>query len=330
MKVCDYEIIKFSENKYTEIKNNGKSYLLNKEPYLDIVLTDRCNSNCNFCIADLIHKKLDCSINTFKEKILFAVSEMNVREVLILGGEPTVSKDLMPIVKWLKGLDLDKIVMTTNGIRLATSEKYREEVMSSGVTHINLSLMSVDMEKQRSICNSKRQVSVMDVRNIYKSANANGVKLRINNNVFIGNNDSLDSIVEFYEAIRFFCDSVKFSPILEVDDFSVINEKTAWAKQNRLSDSQCLKLFERIQDHYSYHHNVSVIENESQFGFVKNTMIPLRTPIILNWNFGEYTGMMDKVVNERKINNIKLLPNNELSLSWNRELDEYFINTDKS
>ena len=66
MKIADFEVFKFGENKYIEFINNGKSYLLNKEPYLDIVLTDYCNANCNFCIADLIHKKLSCNIDIFK------------------------------------------------------------------------------------------------------------------------------------------------------------------------------------------------------------------------------------------------------------------------
>ena len=74
--------------------------------------------------------------------------------------------------------------------------------------------------------------------------------------------------------------------------------------------------------------DISVIENDLQFGFVKNTIIPLSVPIVMNWNFGKYTGMMKRVVEEHKINNLKLLPNNELSLSWNRELTEYFIKTD--
>jgi hypothetical protein len=54
-------------------------------------------------------------------------------------------------------------------------------------------------------------------------------------------------------------------------------------------------------------------------------MICLNKPIILNWNVGKYTGMMKGVTEQKQINNIKLLPNNELSLSWNRELDKYFI-----
>ena len=109
--------------------------------------------------------------------------------------------------------------------------------------------------------------------------------------------------------------------------FFVIDVKTNWAKANRLTDEQVFNLFNNIQNYYSDKFNVAIIENDLQFGFVKNTMIPLKKPIILNWNFGNYTGMMKRVTEEHKINNIKLLSNNELSLSWNRELTEYFIKT---
>lgn len=327
MKISEYEIFKFGENKYIEFVNNGKTYLLNKEPYLDIVLTDFCNANCWFCIADLIHDKLIGNFDVFKQKVLFAVEKMNVREVLLLGGEPTMSKMLIPMIKWLNTLNLDKIVITTNGVRLAQNEEYRETLLSSGLTNINISFMNTDTYKQKNITNSKYVLKVDDIKEIYKTAKGNNVSMRINNNVFLGNNDSLEDIVIFYNQIHNFCDSVKFSPILEVDTFSVVNIKTEWAKTNRLTDEQVLNLFNDIQNYYSDKFNVSIIENNLQFGFVKNTMIPLKQPIILNWNFGNYTGMMKKVTEEHKINNLKLLSNNELSLSWNRELTEYFILT---
>jgi hypothetical protein len=47
----------------------------------------------------------------------------------------------------------------------------------------------------------------------------------------------------------------------------------------------------------------------------------------MNWNFGKYTGMMNRVIEDKQINNIKLLSNGELSLSWNKNLNEYFIKT---
>jgi len=322
--IKDFEVFKFGDNTYTPFTNNGHNYLLNKEPYLDIVLTDHCNANCNFYIADLVHNKLRGDFEIFKTKVLYAIKYLNVKEVLLLGGEPTMSKMLIPMIKWLATLNLDKIVMTTNGIRLAQDSVYRNKVLSAGLTNINVSFMSIYPEKQVQITNSKYILTIADINIIYDCAYAHNVNMRINNNIFLGNNDSVDKMIQFYNATKDFCDSIKFSPLLPTDSFSVVSEKTKWNNEHILSNSHMLNLFNKFQEHYN---NVSIIENNLQFGFVKNTMIPLKTPIILNWNFGNYTGMMDKVVKESKINNIKLLANNELSLSWNRESTEYYIKT---
>lgn len=326
MNIKDYEIFKFADNSYTDYENNGRKYLLNKEVYLDIVLTDYCNSNCNFCIADLIHNKLNCNLEIFKEKIKFAVDNLHVREVLLLGGEPTMSKNLLEIVHYLNTLNLDKIVMTSNGIRLAQNKEYRESILSSGITNLNISFMNLNPSKQVKVTNSKYILQLDDIANIYNTCVKYGVKMRINNNIFLNNNDKLEDIIEFYEIVSPYCDSIKFSPLLETDSFSVVDYKTEWARTNRLSDNKVYKLFISLQKYYIIKHKLSIIENDLQFGFVKNTMIPLNVPIILNWNFGNYTGMMSKA-KEGKINNLKLLPNNELSLSWNRELSKYFIKT---
>lgn len=327
MKIQDYEIFKFSNNSYKKIENNGCEYYLNDHVYLDIVLTDFCNANCNFCIGDLIHDKLSCDIDIFKQKIQYAVNNLNVDEVLLLGGEPTVSKHLLPLISWLTKIDLKKIIITTNGIRLAQDEMFRKQLFSSGLTNINISFMSIDNNEQKSVTNSKYVLSLNDLKNIYEDAKENNVSVRINNNIYMNNNDTLEKIILFYDSVKLYCDSVKFSPILPVDDFSVINVKTEWCKQNLLSDNYLEELFNSIQNYYIERYEVSVIENDLQFGFVKNSMIPLKKPIILNWNFGNYTGMMKRVVNNKQINNIKLLSNNELSLSWNREMTKYFLST---
>ena len=327
MNVKDFEIFKFADNIYTEFVNNGKVYNLNRSPYLDIVLTDYCNSDCNFCIADLVHDKKVIDFDVAKEKILYAVNKMNVREVLLLGGEPTMSKHLIPMIKFLKTLNLDKIVMTTNGIKLAQNSDYRKMVLSSGLTHINVSFMNIDKQKQAAISNAKFVVGTEDVSNIYGACRDNGVSMRINANIFNGNLDTIDEIDLFYHTVRNVCNSVKFSPILPVDSFSVVNVKTEWCRKNLIDDALLDILFHQIEEFYSYKYDVSVITNDLQFGFVKNSIIPLKTPIVLNWNFGRHTGMMKRVVDYKQINNIKLLANGELSLSWNRDLPEYFIKT---
>lgn len=326
MEVQNFEVFKFRENVYTKFINNKKEYLLNKNPYLDIVLTDYCNANCNFCIGDLVNKKETLNITIAKEKILFAIDNMHVNEVLLLGGEPTVNKNLTEYIGWLSSLNrLDKICMTSNGIKLVSDHMYLDEVMGSGLTHINISFMNIDLKKQSEV--TSRYLTIEAIQDIYIAAKKYNVKLRINNNIFKGNNDTIEKIVHFYNMCSYCCDSIKFSPILPVDDFSVSNTKTKWSKENLLHDNKLEYLFDRIERHYSFVNEVSIITNNNQFGFVKNSLIPLKTPIVLNWNFGKYTGMMEKVIKENKINNLKLLANGELSLSWNKHLPEYFIKT---
>lgn len=111
MNIKDFEIFQFADNNYTPFSNNGKDYFLRNKTYLDIVLTDYCNSNCSFCIADLIHEKLTCDFDAFKAKILYAIENLNVKEVLLLGGEPTCYNKPIELIEWLPTLGLDKIVM---------------------------------------------------------------------------------------------------------------------------------------------------------------------------------------------------------------------------
>lgn len=326
MNINDYEIFKFSENIYTPFENNGVVYQLNKHPYLDIVLTDHCNQRCKFCCADLIHDKLMVDFEIFKQKIKFAIEHMNVSEVLLLGGEPTLSPILFDVLAYLKRQGLDKIVMTTNGMRLK-DKAFRYRLFESGLTHLNISIMSTSLDKQKEISGSDNTMTQHELIDIYRLANDNRVNVRINNNIFLANNDFYEDIVHFYEVYSRYCDSIKFSPLLAVDDFSVINQTSEWVRKHILSEEEVELVFNQVHSYFVSKHGVSFIENNNQFGFVKNTMIPLTVPIILNWNVGRFTGMMNKVVEHKQINNIKLLPNNELSLSWNRELDKYFIKT---
>ena len=322
MNIQDYEI--FKPNFYVPFENNGKTFQLNYKPYLDIVLTDYCNANCSFCIGDLVHKKTRLTFEALEEKVLFAVNNMGVKEVLLLGGEPTISPMLIKVIKFLSTLKLDKIIMTSNGLRLGQHDRrFLWNVLSAGLTNLNISFMSNDPHKQKEITKAKEFFTTNELLYIATEAQHNGIKVRVNNNIFKGNNDNIKSVIDFYNSVRF-CDSVKFSPLLKTDSFSVIDFKSKWVKENILSDEDYDKLFEKIENTFK-NRGYSVITNEEQFGFVKNSMIPLSTPIILNWN--QHGQMMNKVVKESKINNLKILPNGELSLSWNRECPEYFIKT---
>jgi molybdenum cofactor biosynthesis enzyme MoaA len=316
----------FKQYVYQPFTNNGKRFLLSSEPYLDIVLTDFCNSRCGFCIGNLSGNKAVGVLSEFKKKIKYAVDYMNVKEVLLLGGEPTISVMLLDIIKYCKSLNLNKICMTTNGYRLK-DEVFRNSIMKSGLTHLNISLMNLDEKKQREWNNNSNSLSLSDISDICIAAQENHVSVRINANSFKGNLDSVSEIVEFYEILDGWVDSIKISPLLKTDDFSVYQGVNDWVNTHILHDNEYDTLFTAVIKHFELVEYVNPIDNPDTFGFVRNTIIPLYpTVVILNWN--QHGKMMKKVTEEHKINNIKLLTNGELSLSWNKRNSEYFIKTE--
>ncbi len=318
IEIKDYEI--FRKLDYKKFENKGKTFNLSTYPYLDIVLGDHCNAKCRFCIGDLVDKKIMCNVDIFKEKIIYAIEKLGVKEVLLVGGEPTLSPNLFGMIEFLNTLKLEKICLTTNGHKLAQSCKFCEELLSSGITHLNLSFMSEDINKQKYINQTNNYIDIEDLKYIYAVAEENGVKIRINNNVFKGNNDNLEDIIKFYNYVEPHCHSVKFSPLLKTDNFSVIDVVTKWVSENILSDEEYDNLWWSVENHFS---NYPLVRNKETFGFVEYSMIMKDVPIILNYN--QHGQLRNKVIQENKINNIKLLATGELSLSWNRDEKEYVI-----
>ena len=90
--------------------------------YVRISLTDRCNYRCHYCMpeegVDLVPKP---DVLSFEEitRITRALASVGVRRVRLTGGEPTVRKDLVELVRQIAALGLDDLAMTTNGHYLA-------------------------------------------------------------------------------------------------------------------------------------------------------------------------------------------------------------------
>lgn len=183
--------------------------------------------------------------------------------------------------------------------------------------------MNLDRDKQTYISGSNTYVSLLHLSKFMDFAESNNVKIRINNNCFKGNNEHTIEIIEFYNLVKNFCHSVKFSPLLKTDSFSTVNEVTEFNNSHILTDEHYDNLWHKVERHFGEY---PIVRNKETFGFVEYSMIMLNTPIILNYN--QHGRLREKVVREGKINNIKLLVTGNLSLSWNREERDYFICTD--
>ncbi|QRV80515.1 molybdenum cofactor biosynthesis protein [Ceratobasidium sp. AG-Ba] len=118
-----------------------------KHDYLRISLTERCNLRCRYCMpAEGIPLSPSASILTNTEVIRLAriFVQHGVNKIRLTGGEPTLRQGLPELIQELKSLGVEQIGMTSNGIALW---RKLPELVRSGLTHLNLSLDTLDPDK---------------------------------------------------------------------------------------------------------------------------------------------------------------------------------------
>ena len=122
--------------------------------YLRISITERCNLRCTYCMPsegiDLTpNNKLLTSDEILRLARLFV--SQGVTKIRLTGGEPTVRKDCVELVEELgklRSVGLKEIAMTSNGIALW---RKLERMVAGGLTHLNLSLDTLDPFKYQII-----------------------------------------------------------------------------------------------------------------------------------------------------------------------------------
>ncbi len=119
-----------------------------KIDYLRISVTDRCNLRCIYCMPEegitlLNHDE----ILTYEEiiKISRAAVKAGLTRIRITGGEPLVRKDITELISEIAAIPgVRDLSLTTNGIYL---ENMAEELYSSGLRRINISLDTLNPER---------------------------------------------------------------------------------------------------------------------------------------------------------------------------------------
>ena len=145
--------------------------------YLRVSLTDRCNYRCLYCMpesgVDLVPK---ADVLTFEEleRIVRAMMTFGVRRVRLTGGEPTVRKDLIELVRRLGALGLDDLAMTTNGELLS---QLARPLKDAGLSRLNVSVDTLDPMKFRQITRRGNLVAVLDGIEAAREAGFRGTKL---------------------------------------------------------------------------------------------------------------------------------------------------------
>lgn len=133
---------------------------------VDILLTTRCQSNCNHCFAPKGYIEELEALEWLK--IIEKLYEYGTREIVLTGGEPTLYSDLDVIVKYCKELGI-RTTLSTNG--MSDIEIY-EEILPY-LDEIGISLDTVkeefNVENNRGVGQVDKSISLIkEIQNEYR------------------------------------------------------------------------------------------------------------------------------------------------------------------
>lgn len=106
-----------------------------------------CNNNCIFCASDKTNLNKDKIEFTLREAIQFMDEALlrGYKTLLINGGEPTIHKDILNIIK--EGANrFENVLIASNGIKLSNFD-FALKLVQSGINGIGIPLYSANSEK---------------------------------------------------------------------------------------------------------------------------------------------------------------------------------------
>lgn len=299
LQLNDLEVLR--DNNIT-IYNNTLKRNINPNLYLSIVATNNCQLSCPYCINSNTDRSLNMPIKKAIDNISKAKKLLGIKECVILGGEPTLYPDLKELISALKDMNFEKICLTTNGINLKNDMSF----INNGITHLNIS-----------VHNDNKLFSLEDLANVYKYIKEfnSDIQVRVNTNVYKYNHDNIFLLTEWIKMLQGKCDTIRISNIIPKDSFSVntMNDKSGLDLIK--TDEEYNRLFDDLIGWYE--RTMSCIENKNALGFVDYTLIPLKSPVIVNRNIDSKVSKQICENSDSVVNTIKCLVTGDLSLSWN-------------
>ena len=167
--------------------------------YLRISITDRCNYRCRYCMPDggiekCAHEDI-CSLEELRDMAAAAV-RCGVKKIRVTGGEPLVRRGAVDFCRMLSEIPgVEELCVTTNGSLL---KKVARPLRDAGVTHLNISLDTLNEERFRAITRLGTLQDTLD--GIEAAERAGFAKIKLNCVLLGGVND--DEIADFVALTR--------------------------------------------------------------------------------------------------------------------------------
>lgn len=172
-------------------------------PYLRLSITDICNFKCDYCLPDGYKKRpgekgqknIFLSLEEI-DNLVRAFAGLGMIKLRLTGGEPTLRKDFVDIVKAVRKVKgIEKLALTTNGYKLP---ERAGEFYDAGLRAINISTDTLDRNKFKDMTGHDRLADVLEGIEASFEAGFEAVKV---NTVLLKNfnGEEIDSFISFVE-----------------------------------------------------------------------------------------------------------------------------------
>lgn len=157
---------------------------------LRISLTNTCNLGCVYCVqGEDVRKDMRASNASLSlDQLIQVVAELKallpLDTIRLTGGEPTLYKELIPLIKALRHLGISNIKMTSNGYLLADMAA---DLAAAGLKEVNISLDAVDADVFYAVARRKELHRVL---NAIERCKESGMEVKLNAVIMKGLNDS--------------------------------------------------------------------------------------------------------------------------------------------
>ena len=162
---------------------------------LRVSLTNACNLGCVYCVEETAGSKpvnpipetalqKPFTVQKFLETIAALHRILGLETIRLTGGEPTLYRELLPLMHGIKQLEIPAIKMTTNGYLLAGKVAAYAE---AGLTSLNVSLDALEPEPFFQISGRRNLGKILEG---IEKAVALGLEVKLNCVVVRGVNDS--------------------------------------------------------------------------------------------------------------------------------------------
>lgn len=206
--------------------------------------TKSCDNSCSFCIEK---DGLDSLGKTEPEKIAESILKTDVKDILILGGEPFLQPEKLLTLIQLIRKDVDKIFITTS---LPKSVKVENETILkilSLIDGLNVSIQSTNSKENNKILNAKYKHNRLEIlSNLNKFF---PTKIRTNINLVKGGIDSKDKLISTLIDLKTIgCEHIKINELQHSPNLYVSYEEIMGIKMKSPFSCGCNEFIESFLD----------------------------------------------------------------------------------